>query len=533
MAERWPITIAALAAIVAAPYFFEFYTFHLYLVRDPSFFTFSGSRLWVFLVFQVLLGAFIGIAKTCRPAILTGYAASAVAILISLLYHFCDPKQCYYPGPDGLGPLRLGALFFSTTAVGIMIGSSAKALKGQDATASILFGLVSALFVGYFPSVLLFVSYFPLQLGLLTLILASTLPFLLSGAIVSHFSTEAKHAVFSTAAAWLVLTVLLLGLRPPSMPLVVVMMACAIPSALAGFKLASSFASRRVACKSSTLLAALVAFFVLGASHPLIDAPMNLGIVPDKELLPQPTYYSGAYHYSETYHSSKRVEVEINLTQFNPNAIREFLVAGIGAQSPNCCKDGLDYGYRADLFFNNSGIFLAARAWETCDVNIACSGHSWESQIHQSIVRLPLDGKSLKTIMLAMEWQVDGRTVKWYHGVPAGAWKEYSQFVSPKIENPYFNLGVIPVGNPFTNPDTGNEFFFQVGISRPIDAAAGSGSIGFHCPAYYDIEGAKRCVDLEPIVRANSHWKALLKWGIQDTRTLVETDGSYAKITLT
>ena len=135
--------------------------------------------------------------------------------------------------------------------------------------------------------------------------------------------------------------------------------------------------------------------------------------------------------------------------------------------------------------------------------------------------------------MLAMEWQKDGRTVKWFYRIPGGEWDEYSLFVAPVIENPYFNLGVIPVGNPFANPESSNAFFYQVGISRPGEASSTSGSIAFHCPAYYDREGSKKCVQLEPIARGNSHWKVLWKWGIQDTKAVVETDESYAKITLT
>ena len=132
-----------------------------------------------------------------------------------------------------------------------------------------------------------------------------------------------------------------------------------------------------------------------------------------------------------------------------------------------------------------------------------------------------------------MEWQPDGRTVKWYYSKSAAEWIEYSRFISPEIENPYFNLGVIPVNNPITNPDTGNAFFFQVGVSAPGSTRGALGSIGFHCPGYYDKDGIKQCVELEPIARGNSHWKVLWKWGVQDPRTAVEAGGSYAKITLT
>ncbi|MGI0037663.1 MAG: hypothetical protein ACRD99_04830, partial [Nitrososphaera sp.] len=377
------------------------------------------------------------------------------------------------------------------------------------------------------PWALLFSTYLPAQSGLLMLAFASSVPFFFSGAISHLFSNNKKNAIYSTLAGWLGLTVLFSGLRPSSLPLAFIMLAWAIPATLAGFTLISIAGKER---KTSSIPAALLAFFVLGASHPFMDAPMNLGMDPDSEQIPKPTYYSGAYHYSETYLPSKRVEVEIELAKFDPGAVKDFLFAGIGAQSPNCCKDGLDYGYRADMFFNKSGTFLVARAWETCDLNVACSGFPWISAIHQSMVPLPAD--SVQTVMLAMEWQRDERTVKWLYKEAESEWKEFSHFFSPEIENPYFNLGVIPVGNPFSNPDSGNVFFYQAGVSLPEEDSGAAGAIGFHCPAYYDKDGIKQCVELEPIVRSNSHWKALWKWGIQDTKSVLETDGSHAAIKL-
>jgi hypothetical protein len=529
--EKWAITCAALACIVIVTFVFESYTFHLYATGDSAFFTFSGSRLWVFLITLLLLGVLIGRAQALRPIMLCAAAALAIAMLIVIFYQSCDVRQCYHPGPDQLGEIRLAALFFSTTAIGIMIGSESTPPAERNRTSAILFSSLATLFVGYFPWVLVFATSLPDHSGLTMLAFASSVPFIFSGAICQLFSNDRKYAIYSAVAGWLALTVLFSGLRPFTLPLVVITLACAIPASLAGFTLVTYVSTARKH-KTSIMHAALLAFFIFGASHPLIDAPMNLGNDPDTALLPNPTYYSGAYHYSDTYLPSKRVEVEINLTQFKPGSVKDFLFAGIGTQSPNCCKDGLDYGYRADMFFNKSGIFLVPRAWETCDGNIACSGYPWISAIHESAVRLPADSDFPKTVMLAMEWQQDERTVKWYHREDGSEWKEYSQFFSPEIENPYFNLGVFPLGNPLTNPDSGNAFFFQVGVSVPSEDSGAAGTIGFHCPAYYDKNGIKQCVDLEPIVRGNSHWKVLWKWGVQNTKAVVETDGSHATIKL-
>ena len=116
MVKRFALTCTALACVVVAPLAFEAYTFHLYEIREPLFFTFSGARLWVFLILQILLGVVIGLARLARPIVLGAFAAGTTAVLVAVLYHFCNPTQCYYSGPDGLGEFRLGTLFFAKTS---------------------------------------------------------------------------------------------------------------------------------------------------------------------------------------------------------------------------------------------------------------------------------------------------------------------------------------------------------------------------------------------------------------------------------
>jgi hypothetical protein len=247
-------------------------------------------------------------------------------------------------------------------------------------------------------------------------------------------------------------------------------------------------------------------------------------------LIATPTYYSGTYYQSDKYFATKRVEAEISLEQFESRGI-QFALAGIGAQSPNCCKDGLDYGYRADLLLSDSRVSLVTRAWETCDMNIACSGIPWISTMHQAVVPLADDSLS-GAIMLAMEWQQDGRTVNWYYRDNTGNWTEYSSFLTPDIENPYFNLGVIDVGNPLSNPNSGKAFFYQAGVSRPDQIPLRDQAVIIKCPAYYDNQGTKHCVEMKPIRSGNSHWKVLWKWGMQDQNSVVTIQGSDVRLGL-
>jgi hypothetical protein len=129
-----------------------------------------------------------------------------------------------------------------------------------------------------------------------------------------------------------------------------------------------------------------------------------------------------------------------------------------------------------------------------------------------------------------MEWQPN-RSVTWSYRVNGSDWLEFSHFQARGIENPYFNLGVIEMANPIANPESGNAYFYQVGVSVPRDSSA-SGRVTFECPAYYDKEGNKHCANLEAISGGNSHWKVLWKWGEQGGGKVKITDGSTASIGL-
>jgi hypothetical protein len=43
------IAAVIFSGLIILPFLFESYTFYLYTMSEPSFFTFSGARLWVFL----------------------------------------------------------------------------------------------------------------------------------------------------------------------------------------------------------------------------------------------------------------------------------------------------------------------------------------------------------------------------------------------------------------------------------------------------------------------------------------------------
>ncbi len=513
------------SGLVILPLLFESYTFYLYTIAEPSFFTLSGARLWFFLAVELLLGFLMG--RVIRLYWSAALITIATAVLITSLYNFCGDRQCYYAGPDGMGAIRLGILLFSTAGTGLVIGErtrKAENIPGKE-PGTILFGALIVIFIGYFPMALLFGIFMPADTGIMVMVLASTLPFFFSGIVTFLFSGLTKRlGIISAIAGWAVLSALFGSLRPTSLPLLAVILAVGIPSMILGQMTAAWLVSRtRREISATIVFSFIVLSFVIGSIHPFLDAPMSMSIDRKDGLIATPTYYAGAYHQSDRYFATKRVEAEVNFEQLGNRG--EFVLAGIGAQSPNCCKDGLDYGYRADILFLDSKVSLVARAWETCDTNIACSGFSWISTMHQQIVPLAADSLSGE-ILLAMEWQHDGRTVNWYFRNSVGNWTEYSSFLTPEIENPYFNLGVIDVGNPFSNPDTGKAFFYQAGVSRPDQTSFEDQAVTIKCPAYHDSQGARHCAEMNPIRAGNSHWKVLWKWGLQDQYSAVTIHGT-------
>jgi hypothetical protein len=527
---------AASLGIVIVPLLFESYTFYLYTIAEPIFFAFAGSRLWVFLASELALGYIIGQFCGKIPLyIRAGTVGTAAAVLVIVLYRFCEPRQCYYPGPDGMGGIRLGTILIAAAMAGLLIGESPRLVRHglRSRLGAVLFGAITLILLGYYPIALVHGIFMTREVAIAMLAFASTAPFLACGAVSYLLNQKNRCAIYSSTAGWIVLFALFSTLRPSAIPLSMIILAAGIPLSLAGFRLAALCMSRFEEERASALIfLPVVALFVLGQGHPYIDAPMNLSIDREQGVLPEPSYYAGGYQKSVNYFPTKRVEVTINLEQAAGDGIEmDHVLAGMGVQSPNCCKDGLDYGYRADVLLKGSERSLVARAWETCDQNIACSGFPWISLMHQAEV--PFVGET-SSVMLAMEWQQDDRAVSWYYKTQDGNWTRYSSFAAPTIENPYFNLGVIWVGNPLSNPNTGKAFFYQTGVSVPAPADSfGNKTITFECPAYYDSKGVRECAgEMFPIENGNSHWKVLWKWGAQHESSAVTTEGSELRVRL-
>jgi hypothetical protein len=193
-----------------------------------------------------------------------------------------------------------------------------------------------------------------------------------------------------------------------------------------------------------------------------------------------------------------------------------FLAAGVGDQSPNCCKDGLDLAYRADaILFTNGTEALLARAWWACDVNMACTGYSWQQLLHFGKLGLPI-GTLSNWVDIQMNW-TSPTEVGWYYRVHFSAngtvtpWILYSSFTPPKIQNHYFDAGTIFVGS--GNRPNDDAFFYQFGVSSAREIKSNSWDIAMRCPTLVE-NGSWVCLQHAGFIGGQyGYWKILYTFG--------------------
>jgi hypothetical protein len=286
---------AAMACLLLPPLLFERYTFGLYLAGEPSYFVFSGARLWVFLASSIPSGLLA--ARYLLPArnyLTLPAMAGALLLLIGLLYSFCDARACYHAGPDGLGWLRLWVLLFASASMGIVAGTllgrreTGGAVARYNVATTLLCATLAAVLLDYYPFAFLYGV--PLDYATRAALLAysATAPFFLVGAVAGSLSSELagkKYPLFFvTAASLLVLLALFVPdifVQPQSLwPLVVILAAGAATSMLGSSVLSSTGAGlggheRR--CRHALIAAAALSVFFLSAVHPFLDVPLDLG----------------------------------------------------------------------------------------------------------------------------------------------------------------------------------------------------------------------------------------------------------------
>jgi len=223
--------------------------------------------------------------------------------------------------------------------------------------------------------------------------------------------------------------------------------------------------------------------------------------------------YAGAYMDAPPGHALG-VGVTVSFASTNTSAIQadNFLSGGMGVHAAGCCVDGIDYSYRFDVYlFHGGGESLSASAWEVCDDNAACGGHSWKSLmfLHTETLNGSVSGKN---ITLRVFWSPGpaGDVVEWSYSLADGPSTELTSFQAPPAENKDFNTGVLDGGT--LGPQQTGSYFFQFGMMSRYPIGHAGWRVELDCPSV--LTSGWRCVDhVKTLAGDQSFWKVFWRWG--------------------
>jgi len=517
-------------------YVIERITEYYFLTGNPLFSIWSSDRSWLFLI-CILAGAVVAGFLFKRPSadLVVSYVIGIV-ILLCLLYRFCEPKVCYSSGLDGLEPVRVGFFFSCVAIAAVSVGCFARTRQGVTGKRLLFVTAATACAIGYDPVVFTvagtrFLSPFS---PFAVLVVVALLSFGVAGSM-AHAS-GLKAGVGVTLLSNVVLVLVTVGIArqyyAEILPVVASILAVGAVAALLGGWLGSfsvrsrspSF-SRRFAGSNASVFAALILVLIIWAVF-IPDA--TAGVIP-QEATGQSTspYAFGTVVYAGGFMTQgflrlEGVSVGVSFAGTNASSIQpgNFLSGGIGIHSPDCCVDGIDFGYRFDVYlFHDGSEMLAAEAWEICDWNMACGGHSWQNLMFFRDEKIITPSIS-SDLHLYLEWE--NRTVVWSYSVNEGTVQNFTSFVPPAVDNPYFNVGTLggipsspePPSPYFLNQPTGY-YFFQYGLMSAYPIGHGGWAVSFYCPSY--LTGANdswKCIQHSDTVQGDkAYWKAIFRWG--------------------
>ena len=541
------LTLATII-ILTPPLIFEKYTFFLYITSNPNFFWYSGNRLWFdivsFGVTGVISALIVGRAK--KTVVLPPLIGAALFIFAVNAVPFCEIRECYVSSTDGLAPLRdfllLASLGFITSSASMKKWAPDDKQKSLDK----IFQYSTVTFLG------IALSFFPIM----HIFAAVSVPFpgnylqwLLAGApaglacsmwLLDRGTMRGITAMLLAGLLGVIVNIALAVELPCescsgysiSVVSILLLVASFIVPALileARFRKQTKTSPplRRLVRKAPVIITIVVIvisissmwIFFLNSNYEVSVVNGFSGVTNSRF---SPLEVGSSFVYSAGYLAIPRVvshSVGVNLTfgstsfQNFPN---DFLAAGVGDQSPNCCKDGLDLAYRADAIeFSNGSEAVLARAWWACDVNMACGGYSWQQLLHIGLVDLP-SGTLANWVQLEMNW-TSPTLIQWFYRVSFDSnasttrWTLYSSFVPPKIQNHYWDAGLFFVG-------TGNRpvqyaYFYQFGVSSAYPIADDNWQVTMHCPEIV-LNNSWTCVPKAGFINgAHSFWKVIYTFG--------------------
>jgi hypothetical protein len=505
------------------------------------YYQFSGIRLEADVISFALGG--ILVAYLLRPRWAVVHVFLSAALIYALFYFACPTylagtvwrSECYSTGPDGLAGIRLATMMFSFGALPAIVRASYKgdmldrrfrpwiALLGAFVTSAVTAWFpLTAWFAGAtyiaplvpFEAALLF-GVSEIASGILAARISRSIIFAAISGIVSLLMLSGflwpilcpscdRSLLYLMAPSWgffsLVGGVLELGLpRKLSVGL------------LKGFNPRLEDV-RRVGV-AIVLLFSLWTLVSFDFWDPNVLSATSLSPGPGYLTLGTPSYpYVGGY-----YNAAKIrvccVQVGVSVVNVNLKALgrNNFLMAGMGIQSPNCCIDGWDFGWRADMFVLPNGTqVVSGSTWETCDGNANCGGAIWE-HLRYHTQQLIQPGNISTPVYLKITWggQRPNYHADWFYNYTGHPWTKFGSFVPDFREAPYFDIGVEGAGNfPCTCV-----YFYQFGVASKMPVPGWSVQLLY--PSFVNPQsGTWQQMEHASIIQGwHSYWKGNYRWG--------------------
>jgi hypothetical protein len=476
-----------------------------------------------------------------RLALLVPFASAALFVVIVYVVPLCETRECYVSSTDGLTPVR-DFLFFGSLCFLKLNAARSKSPASLSTRWNLLYVFFHSTLVGFvlsfFPITHIFAGVSaPYSFNYFQWFLAWGPPAFLSSMIaLQEIQASAKSVSFpflcglSGLSLCLALEATLpcqgcsgyglsigsiVGLGALSSGAGIIFGKISLRRVSLGERL--WIHSTQIVASGIIVLLVLVFLFIsLGPTFETSTTDQLSGVANTRF---SPFEVGSAFPYAGGYlaipkNGTSAVGVTVN---FENTSISEtqsnFLAAGVGVQSPNCCKDGIDLAYREDaMLFSNGTAAALARVWWACDNNIVCGGFSWQQLLHIGIAVLP-DGTLSNNFDMQMNWTTP-TLVSWFYRAQSsngtiGNWVKYSTFNVPKIQNPYFDVGVLGSGN---SPRY-LVFFYQFGISS-ARAIRGSWHVTISCPNLI-LGGSWICAPAANYISGlYSYWKVVYSFGI-------------------
>jgi hypothetical protein len=544
------ILLAILSAIFPwlPPVLFEKVDFYFHLAHQPdSYYALSGDRLLVDLASFAIWG--IVAAYLLRPR--WGIIQIALnALLVWVLFYVACPiygpggvwqPECYNVGPDGLVGFRLAGIMFCYGALPVLVNVASRgdALDRRIRPAlAVVSGTILSVVMIWFPLSAWFsgVTYLPLFLIFQTVLLVGV-PQIATGILAARIGRSLRvgavsgivSLLFVSAVYW---TPQCPGCDRTSLFLFVPLWAIfallgsitelGLPLRLRLPKLSGWLGIVRMedVRRVGLALVITVCLWTLVAREfwdPSILYASSMSASPGELTIGQPFYpYVGGY-YNSTQYRICCVEIGVSISMANPRLLApdNFLLAGMGVQSPNCCVDGWDFGWRADVFLlPNGSLIISGSSWETCDGNGNCGGYMWEHLWYHT--QTTLNPRNISTpIYLRMQWEpvtVDGQPrslVNWYYNTTGVPWTKFGSYLPDRRLGTYFDIGLS--GGPASEIPEGSAFLYQFGVASKLPVAGWSVSLFYPSFQY---QGSWRTMERANIVQGDfSYWKVNYRWG--------------------